>query len=69
MLSGSALMEVFVYFILPFFTFWLKYVDYFFLDSPRAADGASELYFMGRRSDSMISDTEIVAAYWDRGKP
>ncbi len=68
MLSASAAMEVFVYFILPFFLFWLKYVDYFFVDSPRAADGASELYFLGTRSASQVSDRQIITSHWSQAK-
>jgi len=64
MLSGSAAMEVFVYFVLPFFLFWLKYVDYFFIDTPRTSDGASELYFLGRRSSSQAPDRQIISGYW-----
>jgi SAM-dependent methyltransferase/uncharacterized protein YbaR (Trm112 family) len=64
MLSSSVVMEAFVYFVLPFFIFWLKYIDYLFVNSPRAADGASELYFLGRRSDAVTSDRQIVSEYW-----
>jgi SAM-dependent methyltransferase len=64
MLSKSVAMEVFVYFVLPFFIFWLKYIDYLFVNSLRTADGASELYFLGRRSDAVTPDRQIVAEYW-----
>jgi SAM-dependent methyltransferase len=63
-LSGSVAMEFFVYFVLPVFIFWLKYIDYFFVNSPRAADAASELYFLGRRSDTPTPDRQIIADYW-----
>jgi SAM-dependent methyltransferase len=66
MLSSSVVMEVFVYFVLPFFIFWLKYIDYVFVNSPRAADGASELYFLGRRSNAVTPDRQIVAEYWQQ---
>jgi SAM-dependent methyltransferase len=63
-LSASVGMEAFTYFVLPFFIFWLKYVDYFIVESPQAADAASELYFLGRRSESVTPDRQIVAEYW-----
>ena len=62
-LSRSAVNQVFCYFILPFFLFWLKYLDWLLMRTPRAADAASELYFLGRKSESMISDREIVKQY------
>jgi ubiquinone/menaquinone biosynthesis C-methylase UbiE/uncharacterized protein YbaR (Trm112 family) len=62
-LSRSALNQVFCYFILPFFLFWLKYLDWILIRAPRAADAASELYFLGRKSASILSDREIVAQY------
>lgn len=63
-LSASLAMEVFTYFVLPLFIFWLKYIDYFIVESPQAADAASELYFFGRRSESVTPDRQIVAEYW-----
>jgi SAM-dependent methyltransferase len=63
-LSASAVMEVFVLFVLPVFIFWLKYFDYFVVNSPQAADAASELYFLGMRSDTPTPDRQIIADYW-----
>jgi SAM-dependent methyltransferase len=68
-LSGSVAMEIFVYFVLPVFIFWLKYIDYFFVNSPRAADAASELYFLGRRSEAPTPDRQIIADYWLQTTP
>jgi SAM-dependent methyltransferase/uncharacterized protein YbaR (Trm112 family) len=65
-LSASLAMEVFVYFVLPFFIFWLKYIDYFIIDAPRAADAASELYFLGRRCDSVTPDRQIIDDHWTK---
>ena len=42
--------------------FWLKYFDY--LTPPAGGvDAASGTYFLGRKSNSMVSDTEIVNQY------
>jgi SAM-dependent methyltransferase len=62
-LSRSAVNQIFCYFILPFFLFWLKYLDWILIRSPRAADAASELYFLGRKSEATVSDREIIRQY------
>ena len=42
---------------------WLKYFDRFLINRPAAMDGASCTYFLGRRIEGRISDSEIVARY------
>lgn len=44
-------------------SFWLKYLDVFLLNTPGSYDAASGFYFLGRRSDTMITDREIVQAF------
>lgn len=39
--------------------FRLKYFDYFTINNPTTLDGASGYYFMGKKSDSFIEDTEL----------
>lgn len=43
--------------------FWLKYFDYYLLDGPGALDAASSYYFLGRKSNRMLSDRELVTLY------
>jgi SAM-dependent methyltransferase len=43
--------------------FWLKYCDKVLLRNRAAIDGASGVYFLGRKSSSAVSDREIVAGY------
>jgi len=43
--------------------FWVKYFDYYLLDKPGARKGASSLYFIGTRSDQILSDRELVERY------
>ena len=53
---------------------WLKHLDRVLVDRPGASDGASAVYFVGRRAERPASDTEIVRGYrglvrtaaWDR---
>jgi uncharacterized protein YbaR (Trm112 family) len=43
--------------------FWLKYLDYLVLDRPGTLDGASAFYFLGRKSDTVLPDRELIALY------
>jgi SAM-dependent methyltransferase len=53
--------------VILFFTSWTsffwKYFDYALIDKPAALDAASGVYFMGRKSDSVLSDRELLALY------
>jgi SAM-dependent methyltransferase len=46
-----------------FTSFFLNYFDPFLIDKPGALDAASGFYFLGRRSDSVLSDRELVKMY------
>jgi len=43
--------------------FWLKYLDYLVLSKPGTLDGASAYYFLGRKSDTVLSDRELIDLY------
>jgi SAM-dependent methyltransferase len=43
--------------------FWLKYFDYYLLDRPSAVEAASGFFFLGRRRNTVLSDTEILEEY------
>ena len=43
--------------------FWLKYLDRWVVDHPGARDGASGLYFLGRRRDGPIADPDLLSTY------
>lgn len=43
--------------------FWLKYFDYYLLEKPGTFDSASGYYFMGRKSEEILSDRELVKLY------
>jgi SAM-dependent methyltransferase/uncharacterized protein YbaR (Trm112 family) len=43
--------------------FWLKYVDRLIIHRPAALDSASAVYFMGRRSDCILSDSALPSLY------
>jgi SAM-dependent methyltransferase len=46
--------------------FWLKYLDRLLINKPGTVDAAAGFSFLGRKSDRVISDREIVAAYGGR---
>lgn len=66
--SEAKAVQVFASYGLPFLVFWLKYVDYFLIRRPRAEDFGSTMYFLGRKADSMVSDTDIIEGHWTRLK-
>jgi uncharacterized protein YbaR (Trm112 family) len=43
--------------------FWLKYLDYYFIDKPTAFDSASAFYFMGRKTNQPISPQHLIKLY------
>lgn len=46
---------------------WLRLVDPWLLDTPGTLDAALGYYFMGRRSDHVLSDRELVRLYRGAG--
>lgn len=44
-------------------SFHLKYFDHFLADTPGAMDAASGFFFMGNKSDSMLSDRDLIQLY------
>ena len=40
--------------------FCLKYLDHFLLNTPRALDAAAGYYFLGRKSNRILSDRELI---------
>jgi SAM-dependent methyltransferase len=46
--------------------FWLKYFDYFLIRRPGAMDAAAGFGFLGRKSDRVLTDREVIAGYHGR---
>ena len=44
-------------------SFWLKYFDYYSIDTPASLDAASGLFFMGRKSNKVLSDRELIVLF------
>jgi SAM-dependent methyltransferase len=43
--------------------FWLKYFDYYLVNKPGTFDAASGYYFLGRKSETVLSDKELLKLY------
>jgi SAM-dependent methyltransferase len=43
--------------------FWLKYFDHFLKDHPGSFDAASVYFFLGSKSETRLSDREIIGLY------
>jgi SAM-dependent methyltransferase len=46
-----------------FTTFYLKYFDYFLINKPGAYDAASGTFFLGRKSNTVLPDKELIKRY------
>ena len=43
--------------------FWMKYFDYLEIWNPYRVDGASAIYFIGRKSNQVVSNKDIIVSY------
>lgn len=43
--------------------FWLKYLDYFLINKPSVFDAASAYFFLGLKSEKVLSDEDLIADY------
>lgn len=43
--------------------FFLPYIDYFLIDKPGTLDAASGYYFLGRRSNQVLPDRDLIKLY------
>jgi len=76
---GMALSWSYQYFLLSFTTsrvlrtllrifarltsFYLKYFDYYLINKPGTLDAASGYYFIGRKSEQVLSDQDLIKLY------
>jgi len=44
-------------------SFYLKYFDYYLIDKPGTLDAASGHYFIGRKTDRVLSDQDLIKLY------
>lgn len=48
-------------------SFYLKYFDYYLINKPSALDAASGYYFMGKKSEQVLSDRDLIKLYKGAG--
>ncbi len=48
-------------------SFFLKYFDYYLIDKQGTLDAASGYYFMGRKSEQVLSDQDLIKLYKGAG--
>ena len=62
-LTTSRTGRAIAYLVTRLSSFWLKYFDRHLVKKPGAFDAASGYYFMGQRSDAVLSDRELIQLY------
>jgi len=62
-LANSRWTRRLVYTLARLTLFWLKYFDVGLIDRPGTYDAASGFYFLGWKSDTILSDRELVMLY------
>jgi SAM-dependent methyltransferase len=63
-LSTSRIWVAFVSLGLPWFIWWLHHLDKLLQHRPQSADVASGVYFLGRKSDRVRGEREVIGEYW-----
>ena len=61
--TQSKWLRRFIVFFVGFTAFPLKYIDYLLIDKIGTLDAASGYYFMGKKSDNILSDKELLKLY------
>ena len=62
-LTNQNFLRLFFKITTSFLFFWLKYIDFITKSSKGSYDAASAFYFIGRKSDKIISDKELIKLY------
>ena len=61
--ASSPSFRKFIIFFSNLTSFFLKYFDYFLIKKDGAVDAASSFYFIGKKSNLVLSDRELVKQY------
>jgi SAM-dependent methyltransferase len=65
--ATSRISRLFFHVFASLTSFYLKYFDYYLIDKPGALDAASAYYFMGRKSQRVLSDQDLIKLYKGAG--
>lgn len=61
--SDNFYIRIFLRLLSTYLFFWIKYLDYFTIGKESTLDGASGIYFLGRKSTEVLSDDQLVGNY------
>lgn len=61
--TESRVLRRFIRIVASLTSFYLKYFDYYLIDKAGAFDAASGYYFMGQKSNHILSDSELIKLY------
>jgi SAM-dependent methyltransferase len=61
--ATSAIMVYILTFFAYITSFFLKYFDYLLAEKPGAYDAASQFFFMGKKSNNVLTDKELLSGF------
>ncbi|GBE16485.1 hypothetical protein BMS3Abin15_00302 [bacterium BMS3Abin15] len=61
--TTSAIIRRFLNQFAAFTSFFLKYFDYYLIDKPGSYDAAAGFFFMGKKSDDILPDKELIKQF------
>ncbi len=61
--TTSKFLRYLIYFFTRVTAFHLKYIDYYLIDKNCALDASSQFYFIGHKSNRVLSDKELLRSY------
>lgn len=62
-LINNKYIRYFIQILISCLFFWLKYIDFIICNNRGSFDGASGFYFIGRKSDKILSDKELIKLF------
>jgi hypothetical protein len=61
--TSSRILKSFLRIFANLTSFYLKYFDYYLINKPGTFDAASGYYFIGRKSEQVLSDRDLIKMY------
>lgn len=62
-LTNFKIIRLFLEILVSFLFFWLKYIDFITFKNPGTYNGASGFYFIGKKSDIILTDKELIKLF------
>jgi hypothetical protein len=61
--TNSKILRKLIVIFTRFTSFYFKYFDYFLIEKPGAFDAASGYYFIGQKTNNILSDRQLIQLY------